>query len=89
MAAAEEIYLCLEKLGIEVLFDDREERPGVKFKDNDLIGIPIRIVVGSKGLAEGNVEVKIRSSGEVLVLSLGDVVSIVTQRIGSALAAHR
>jgi prolyl-tRNA synthetase len=88
MAAAEEIYLCLEKLGIEVLFDDREERPGVKFKDNDLIGIPIRIVVGSKGLAEGNVEVKIRSSGEVLVLSLGDVVSIVTQRIGSALAAH-
>ncbi|MDD2736433.1 MAG: proline--tRNA ligase [Desulfuromonadaceae bacterium] len=86
MAAAEEIYLCLEKLGIEVLFDDRDERPGVKFKDNDLIGIPIRIVVGSKGLAEGNVEVKIRSTGEVLQLSLGEVVSAVTLRIGTALA---
>ncbi len=50
MAEAEEIYFSLEKLGIEVLFDDRDERPGVKFKDNDLIGIPLRIVVGSKGL---------------------------------------
>ncbi|MFZ4855422.1 MAG: proline--tRNA ligase [Desulfuromonadaceae bacterium] len=86
MAAAEEIYLCLEKSGIEVLFDDRDERPGVKFKDNDLIGIPIRIVVGSKGLAEGKVEVKIRATGEVLLLSLDDVVSTVTQRVAAALA---
>ena len=86
MAAAEEIYLCLEKSGIEVLFDDRDERPGVKFKDNDLIGIPIRIVVGSKGLAEGKVEVKIRATGEVLLLSLDDVASTVTQRVDAALA---
>jgi prolyl-tRNA synthetase len=86
MAAAEEIYLCLEKSGIEVLFDDRDERPGVKFKDNDLIGIPIRVVVGSKGLADGKVEVKIRSTGEVLSLSLDEVASTVTQRIQAALA---
>ena len=86
MAAAEEIYLCLEKRGIEVLFDDRDERPGVKFKDNDLIGIPIRVVVGSKGLADGKVEVKIRSTGEVLSLSLDEVASTVLQRIEAALA---
>lgn len=86
MAAAEEIYFCLEKLGIEVLFDDRDERPGVKFKDNDLIGIPIRIVVGSKGLAEGKVEVKIRTTGEVLSLSLGEVAATVKHLIDAELA---
>jgi prolyl-tRNA synthetase len=86
MAAAEEIYFRLEKLGVEVLFDDRDERPGVKFKDNDLIGIPIRIVVGSKGLAEGKVEVKIRSTGEVLSLSLEEVAMTVKQMIEAALA---
>jgi len=86
MAAAEEIYSCLEKLGVEVLFDDRDERPGIKFKDNDLIGIPLRIVVGSKGLAEGKVELKIRSTGEVLSLSPGDVVTTVKQLIDVAIA---
>jgi prolyl-tRNA synthetase len=85
MAAAEEIYFCLEKLGVEVLFDDRDERPGVKFKDNDLIGIPLRIVVGSKGLAEGKVEVKIRSTGEVLSLSIDEVANSVKQMIDKAL----
>ena len=86
MAAAEEIYFQLEKLGVEVLFDDRDERPGVKFKDNDLIGIPIRIVVGSKGLAEGKVEMKIRSTGEVLSLSLEEAATTVKQLIDAALA---
>ncbi|MDD2271447.1 MAG: proline--tRNA ligase [Desulfuromonadaceae bacterium] len=86
MAAAEEIYFCLEKLGVEVLFDDRDERPGVKFKDNDLIGIPLRIVVGSKGLAEGKVEVKIRSTGDILSLSLDEVANTVKQMIDTALA---
>lgn len=86
MAAAEEIYFCLEKLGIEVLFDDRDERPGVKFKDNDLIGIPLRIVVGSKRLAEGKVELKIRSTGEVLSLTLEEVSTTIKQMIDAALA---
>lgn len=86
MAAAEEIYFCLEKLGIEVLFDDRDERPGVKFKDNDLIGIPLRIVVGSKGLAEGKVELKIRSTGEVQSLVLTEVAATVKQFVDAALA---
>jgi prolyl-tRNA synthetase len=86
MAAAEEIYFCLEKLGVEVLFDDRDERPGIKFKDNDLIGIPLRIVVGSKGLAEGNVELKIRSTGEVKMVPLADVASTVKRFVDEALA---
>lgn len=85
MAASEEIYLKLEKFGIEVLFDDRDERPGVKFKDNDLIGIPLRIVVGSKGLAEGKVEVKIRATGEVVSMFIDDAVENVRQLVEAAI----
>ncbi len=86
MAAAGEIYSRLEKLGIEVLFDDRDERPGVKFKDNDLIGIPLRIVVGSKGLAEGKVELKIRATGEVLLVPVEDVTTVIKNYVDAALA---
>src|SRR5688572_23379091 len=52
------LYGALEGRGIEVLYDDRDERPGVKFKDADLVGIPYRIAVGKKGLADGVVEIK-------------------------------
>jgi prolyl-tRNA synthetase len=55
----------LESRGVEVLLDDRDLRAGVKFADADLIGIPYRIVVGEKGLAEGKVEFKVRSGGEM------------------------
>lgn len=85
MAASEEICLKLEQAGIEVLFDDRDERPGVKFKDNDLIGIPLRIVVGSKGLAEGKVEVKTRATGEVLSLPVEEAIEQVRQTVEAAL----
>ena len=85
MAAAEEIYFKLEKVGIEVLFDDRDERPGVKFKDNDLIGIPLRVVVGSKGLAEGKVELKIRQGGEVLSLPIEEALAKVKGMVAEAL----
>lgn len=57
--AAEDLYHALQAAGLDVLLDDRDERPGVKFKDADLIGIPVQVVVG-KGLAEGNVEVSLR-----------------------------
>jgi prolyl-tRNA synthetase len=86
LAEAEEIYFRLEKLGIEVLFDDRDERPGVKFKDNDLIGIPLRIVVGSKGLAEGKVELKSRNTGEVLLLPIEEAIAKVHQLVEAGLA---
>ena len=62
---AESIYLKLINKKVEAVYDDRKERPGVKFKDADLIGYPLRITVGSKTLAEGKVEVKVRSTSEV------------------------
>jgi prolyl-tRNA synthetase len=58
------IYQELTTAGIEVLLDDRDLRGGIKFKDADLIGVPIRVTVGKKSVAEGNVEVKRRSETE-------------------------
>ena len=63
-AAAESIYTTLRSAAVDVLLDDRDERPGVKFKDAELIGIPVRISVGSRDLAEGMVEVVSRATGE-------------------------
>ncbi len=62
--AAEELYGKLIEAGIDVLFDDRPERPGVKFNDMDLIGFPVRIVVGKRGLDSGEVELSLRRDGE-------------------------
>lgn len=74
-AKAEEIYMQLKKVGLETVIDDRNERPGVKFKDADLIGYPLRVVVGPKTLIEGKLEVKIRKTGEIRYLPLdGDYV---------------
>ena len=69
---AEEVYSNLLKVGIEAAIDDRKERPGVKFKDADLIGYPIRVVIGPKTLTEKQIEIKIRKTGEVLSLPLND-----------------
>lgn len=63
-ALAEELYTNLKTSGLDVLLDDRQERPGVKFADSDLIGLPVRITVGKKA-SEGIVEVKIRKNGEM------------------------
>lgn len=63
--AAEEIYATLTAAGLEVLYDDRDARPGVKFKDADLIGVPLRITVGARNLVNGQVELKLRGTGEV------------------------
>src|SRR5690606_26442065 len=65
-AMAEEIYNEMKKAGIEVLFDDRGMGPGPMFKDADLLGLPVRVVLGERDFAEsGEMEVKIRKSGEV------------------------
>jgi prolyl-tRNA synthetase len=61
---AEEIYLHLLGAGVDAILDDRPERPGVKFKDADLVGFPIQVVVGGKGLGRGVIEVKDRRTGE-------------------------
>jgi prolyl-tRNA synthetase len=60
MQLAEKLYADLSAQGIEVIIDDRDERPGVKFKDADLVGFPIRIGIGEKSLAKGEVELKLR-----------------------------
>ncbi len=60
LAAAEKIYAELTAHGVEVILDDRDERPGVKFKDSELIGFPIRVGIGEKSLAKGEVEIKLR-----------------------------
>jgi prolyl-tRNA synthetase len=62
--ACAQIHACLEKAGVDVLYDDREERPGAKFATMDLIGIPHHLIVGPKSLADGKVELKVRRSGE-------------------------
>ncbi len=61
---AEEIYESLRAAGVEVLYDDRDDRPGAKFKDADLVGLPLRVTVGDRGLERGVVEVRVRRTGE-------------------------
>jgi prolyl-tRNA synthetase len=84
---AERIYAALTEAGVEVLYDDRDERAGVKFKDADLIGHPLRVAVGKKSLAQGKVELKARASSQVELVAIDDVSARVMQEIGSALAA--
>ncbi|HVF26003.1 MAG TPA: YbaK/EbsC family protein [Anaerolineales bacterium] len=73
-AKAEESYNSLQSAGISVLFDDREERAGVKFNDADLIGCPIRLTVGEKGLKEGMVELKLRKEKENRLVPVNKIV---------------
>jgi prolyl-tRNA synthetase len=75
------LYDALVAEGIEVLLDDREERPGVKFKDADLIGIPYRINVGPKGLQEGKVEVVRRKTGSARPVDLQKAAKAVAESI--------
>jgi prolyl-tRNA synthetase len=75
MEAAEKIYADLQEAGIEVLLDDRDERAGVKFNDADLVGVPIRITVGSRGLEKGQVEVKLRHEDERSDVPLSDLLA--------------
>ena len=71
--AATKLYAALEAVGLEVLWDDRDERAGVKFNDADLIGAPYQVIVGDKGLAEGVLEVKSRNTGVKTKLAPTDV----------------
>ncbi len=86
MEVTEKIYAGLKENGIDVLMDDRKARPGVKFKDADLIGFPFRIVLGGKGLQEGIAEVKSRTAEKPDKIPLADVVSHVTTLVKNAKA---
>ncbi len=76
--AADRLYAELSAAGIEVLYDDRDLSPGVKFKDADLLGLPVQVVVGAKGLARGVVEWRTRASGEERELALDEVLGALT-----------
>jgi len=70
---------------VEVLLDERDERPGVKFKDLDLLGLPIRIVVGPKTLAEGQAEVRLRKNRHMSLVSLNQVIPFIKDLIAQEL----
>ena len=78
VAAAEELYADLTKAGIEVLYDDRDARPGEKFADADLMGIPHRVVVSAKTVAAGQLEYKKRVEQESSMLSAEKLKSLLT-----------
>jgi prolyl-tRNA synthetase len=79
--AAEQLYKTLSDEGVEVLYDDREETPGAKFKDADLIGIPLRVTLGEKNLKKGLVEIKRRKTGEVILIRKEETLSKVKELI--------
>lgn len=84
--AAEQLYANLRESGLDVLYDDRDERPGSKFNDADLIGIPYRLTVGKTFEKEGKVEVRVRKTGETLVFAVDEVVANITAMVRQALA---
>jgi prolyl-tRNA synthetase len=77
--AAEQVYSELTKAGIEVLYDDRSERAGVKFNDADLIGLPIKVTIGDKSLKDGKVEMKARASDLVELVPIGEITQAVNK----------
>lgn len=79
--AGDAIYEVLQGNGIDVLLDDRDERPGVKFKDADLLGIPYRITVGPKGIADGKVEITRRKTGKGRDVSVQKAAASVTESV--------
>jgi prolyl-tRNA synthetase len=82
--AAEKLYRDLQRAGVEVLLDDRDERAGVKFKDADLIGIPLRVTIGAKGLDKGYIELRTRHDGKTDEVALGDAVQTIQSIIAQA-----
>lgn len=87
VAAAEKIYSELQAAGIECLYDDRDVRAGVKFKDDDLIGVPYRITIGERNLKEGLVEFKHRTDADNTKVSVDDIVEFVKNRVNADLKA--
>ncbi len=83
-AAAERLAGELESQGVDVLIDDREERPGVKFKDADLIGFPFRVVVGAKSLAKGGIEIKLRAGKTSALVPVDEAAARITALVREA-----
>lgn len=84
---ADQLYQTFSENAIEVLYDDREETPGVKFKDADLIGIPLRVTLGEKNLKKGLVEIKKRRTGEILLVKKEEVLSKIKEMIDQEMSS--
>jgi prolyl-tRNA synthetase len=87
MDAASKLHAEMEAAGLEVLLDDRDERPGVKFKDCDLLGIPLRVVVGAKTLAADAAEVRHRRSPSAQLIHLKELLPYLKEQIAQELNA--
>jgi prolyl-tRNA synthetase len=87
-AAGEHLYAELREQGIEVLLDDRDERPGSKFADADLLGMPLRVTVGSKALQEGALELQERRSGERTLIPVAEIGARLVGMVHSALSGE-
>lgn len=83
-AAADQLYADLKKLGIDVVLDDRNERPGVMFADMELIGIPHRVVIGERGLKDGQFEYKGRTEVEATMVAQGEIVGLLQEKLCGA-----
>ncbi|MBX3251168.1 MAG: proline--tRNA ligase [Myxococcales bacterium] len=87
LTEATRVYEALKAAGIDALLDDRDERPGVKFKDADLIGIPLRVTIGARGLKEGQAELKLRAEKDAKNVPLAEVVDAVVATVHAQLGA--
>src|SRR5690606_29723956 len=87
-AAVEPLYAALLAAGIEVVLDDRDVRPGVKFADLELLGIPHRVVVGERGLADGALEYRARGAADTETLPLDEAVEFLVARVHAGIARH-
>jgi prolyl-tRNA synthetase len=81
---AERLYGELRERGVDVFYDDRDERPGVKFKDADLVGFPVRLVVGARSLAEGKVELSLRRDREKQSVGVDEAAGRVVELLAQA-----
>ena len=77
----------LERRGVDVILDDRDERPGVKFKDADLVGFPVRMVVSERSLAKGQVEIRERKTGRVQMCAVGEAADRVSSAVRNPVEA--
>jgi prolyl-tRNA synthetase len=89
MAVAERLYDELRTAGVDVLLDDRDSRPGVKFADAELVGIPLRVTIGPRGLDGGQLEVTDRAGREKIDVSIDDVVARVVDAVVTGRSAGR
>ena len=81
--AAREVAEGLAEAGVEVVIDDRKERPGVKFNDADLMGFPYQVLCGRRGIKNGTVEIKDRATGEREDVALDEVVAYLSEKVAA------